>query len=179
MMQEDFLFSFQDNEKLHNGTIQRKLKYERMVSRSLGANPDDLKNPIKISIPRYVLCGQGKDEHFEFEVKITVLDETWTVFRRYSRFREMHKTLKLKYAELAALEFPPKKLFGNKDERVIAERRSHLEKYLRDFFSVMLQSATSPLHIDKVGLTLSKHTICEFSPFFKKGVFDYSSHGTG
>ncbi|XP_077913029.1 kinesin-like protein KIF16B isoform X3 [Halichoerus grypus] len=138
-----------DNEKLHNGTVQRKLKYERMVSRSLGANPDDLKDPIKISIPRYVLCGQGKDEHFEFEVKITVLDETWTVFRRYSRFREMHKTLKLKYAELAPLEFPPKKLFGNKDERVIAERRSHLEKYLRDFFSVMLQSATSPLHINK------------------------------
>ncbi|XP_010852372.1 PREDICTED: kinesin-like protein KIF16B [Bison bison bison] len=168
-----------DNEKLHNGTIQRKLKYERMVSRSLGANPDDLKDPIKISIPRYVLCGQGKDEHFEFEVKITVLDETWTVFRRYSRFREMHKTLKLKHAELATLEFPPKKLFGNKDERVIAERRSQLERYLRDFFSVMLQSATSPLHIDKVGLTLSKHTVCEFSPFFKKGVFDYSSHGTG
>ncbi|XP_036273746.1 kinesin-like protein KIF16B isoform X5 [Pipistrellus kuhlii] len=168
-----------NNEKFHNGTIQRKLKYERMVSRSLGATPDDLKDPIKISIPRYVLCGQGKDEHFEFEVKITVLDETWTVFRRYSRFREMHKTLKLKYAELATLEFPPKKLFGNKDERVIAERRSHLEKYLRDFFSVMLQSATSPLHINKVGLMLSKHTICEFSPFFKKGVFDYSSHGTG
>ncbi|XP_064331971.1 kinesin-like protein KIF16B isoform X9 [Camelus dromedarius] len=92
-----------DNEKLHNGTIQRKLKYERMVSRSLGANPGDLKDPIKISIPRYVLCGQGKDEHFEFEVKITVLDETWTVFRRYSRFREMHKTLKLKYAEIPHL----------------------------------------------------------------------------
>ncbi|XP_078227541.1 kinesin-like protein KIF16B isoform X24 [Callithrix jacchus] len=92
-----------DNEKLHNGTIQRKLKYERMVSRSLGANPDDLKDPIKISIPRYVLCGQGKDAHFEFEVKITVLDETWTVFRRYSRFREMHKTLKLKYAEILLL----------------------------------------------------------------------------
>uniref|UniRef100_A0A7N4V3L4 Kinesin family member 16B n=1 Tax=Sarcophilus harrisii TaxID=9305 RepID=A0A7N4V3L4_SARHA len=138
-----------DNEKLHNGTIQRKLKYERMVSRSLGANPDDLKDPIKISIPRYVLCGQGKDEHYEFEIK------------------------------LAILEFPPKKLFGNKDERVIAERRNHLEQYLRNFFNVMLQSATSPLHLDKVGLTLSKHTICEFSPFFKKGVFDYSSHGTG
>lgn len=167
------------NEELHNGATQRKLKYERMYSRSLGANPDDLKDPIKISIPRYVLCGQGKDEHFEFEVKISVLDETWTVFRRYSRFREMHKTLKLKYAELAALEFPPKKLFGNKDERVVAERRMHLEKYLRKFFSVMLQSETSPLHINKVGLTLSKHTICEFSPFFKKGVFDYSSHGTG
>ncbi|KAM9654282.1 kinesin-like protein KIF16B isoform 4-T5 [Morphnus guianensis] len=170
--------SLKDNERLNNGTVQRKLKYERMVCRSLGANPDDLKDPIKISIPRYVLCGQGKDEHYEFEIKITVLDETWTVFRRYSRFREMHKTLKLKYPELATLEFPPKKLFGNKDERVIAERRSHLEKYLRSFFSAMLKSPLSPLHIDKVGLTLSKHTICEFSPFFRKGVFDYSSHGT-
>uniref|UniRef100_A0A8C2TIC8 Kinesin family member 16B n=1 Tax=Coturnix japonica TaxID=93934 RepID=A0A8C2TIC8_COTJA len=119
--------SLKDNERLNNGTIQRKLKYERMVCRSLGANPDDLKDPIKISIPRYVLCGQGKDEHYEFEIKITVLDETWTVFRRYSRFREMHRTLKLKYPEVATLEFPPKKLFGNKDERVIAERRSHLE----------------------------------------------------
>ncbi|XP_068251321.1 kinesin-like protein KIF16B isoform X1 [Nyctibius grandis] len=170
--------SLKDNERLNNGTVQRKLKYERMVCRSLGANPDDLKDPIKISIPRYVLCGQGKDEHYEFEIKITVLDETWTVFRRYSRFRQMHKTLKLKYPELATLEFPPKKLFGNKDERVIAERRSHLEKYLRSFFSAMLKSPSSPLHIDKVGLTLSKHTICEFSPFFRKGVFDYSSHGT-
>ncbi|NXW14729.1 KI16B protein, partial [Circaetus pectoralis] len=170
--------SLKDNERLNNGTVQRKLKYERMVCRSLGANLDDLKDPIKISIPRYVLCGQGKDEHYEFEIKITVLDETWTVFRRYSRFREMHKTLKLKYPELATLEFPPKKLFGNKDERVIAERRSHLEKYLRSFFSAMLKSPSSPLHIDKVGLTLSKHTICEFSPFFRKGVFDYSSHGT-
>ncbi|XP_010225888.1 PREDICTED: kinesin-like protein KIF16B, partial [Tinamus guttatus] len=119
--------SVKDNERLNNNTVQRKLKYERMVCRSLGASPDDLKDPIKISIPRYVLCGQGKDEHYEFEIKITVLDETWTVFRRYSRFREMHKTLKLKYPELATLEFPPKKLFGNKDERVIAERRSHLE----------------------------------------------------
>lgn len=33
-------------------------------------------------------------------VQITVLDETWTVFRRYSRFREMHKSLKLKYPEV-------------------------------------------------------------------------------
>ncbi|XP_077342055.1 kinesin-like protein KIF16B isoform X2 [Lithobates pipiens] len=162
-----------------NSITQRKMKYEKLVSRSLGVNPDDLTDPVKITIPRYVLCGQGKDEHYEFEIKIIVLEETWTVFRRYSRFREMHKTFKLKYPELNALEFPPKKLFGNKDERVIAERRAQLEKYLRNFFSVMLKSPTSPLHIDKVSLTLSKHTICEFSPFFKKGVFDYSSHGTG
>ncbi|KAJ7341617.1 hypothetical protein JRQ81_005937 [Phrynocephalus forsythii] len=171
--------SIKDKEKFRNGALQRKLKYERMICRSVKTNPDDLKNPVKISIPRYVLCGQGKDEHYEYEIKITVLNETWTVFRRYSRFREMHQTLKLKYPELAELEFPPKKLFGNKDERVIAERRNHLENYLRNFFSAMLNSPSSPLHVNQEDLTLSKHTICEFSSFFKKGVFDYSSHGTG
>ncbi|KAG7231822.1 hypothetical protein INR49_010285 [Caranx melampygus] len=164
-----------------------------LVSRPLGTSADGLQEPVRISIPRYVLRGQGKDEHFEFEVKITVMDDTWTVFRRYSRFREMHKSLKLKYPELAALEFPPKKLFGNRDERMVAERRTHLEaghlifeslrcRYLRNLFRVMLSSSSSPLRTDAdggSGLHLSKHTICEFSPFFKKGVFEYGSHGTG
>uniref|UniRef100_A0A3Q3IX78 Kinesin-like protein KIF16B n=1 Tax=Monopterus albus TaxID=43700 RepID=A0A3Q3IX78_MONAL len=152
----------------------------RWMSRLVATSSDRLQEPVRISIPRYVLRGQGKDEHFEFEVKITVMDETWTVFRRYSRFREMHKSLKLKYPELAALEFPPKKLFGNRDERMVAERRNHLERYLRSLFRVMLSSSSSPLrsHADE-GVHLSKHAICEFSSFFKKGVFEHSSHGTG
>ncbi|XP_051559155.1 kinesin-like protein KIF16B isoform X5 [Myxocyprinus asiaticus] len=170
--------SLQDNDKKHIGAC--KWKYERLVSIPLDPSSESLKDPVKISIPRYMLCGQGKDEHFEFEVKITVLDETWTVFRRYSRFREMHKSLKLKYPELAALDFPPKKIFGNRDERMIAERRNQLEQYLRNFFHVMLSSSSSsPLRKDECGLHLSKHAVCDISPFFKKGVFDYSSHGTG
>lgn len=171
--------SLRDDEKQQNMN-PRRLKYEHLYCRPLGTNSDGLQEPVKISIPRYVLRGQGKDEHFEFEVKITVMDEKWTVFRRYSRFREMHKSLKLKYPELAALEFPPKKLFGNRDERMVAERRNHLERYLRNLFRVMLSSSGSPLRADEDGgFHLTKHAICEFSPFFKKGVFEYSSHGTG
>lgn len=169
----------QENGNLQNNMNQRKLKYERLFNRSLEIGPNNLKDPIKISIPRYVLRGQGKDEHYEFEVKITILDETWTVFRRYSRFRELHRTMKIKYPEIASLEFPPKKLFGNRDERVIAERQSHLERYLRNFFELILKSPTSPLNLYKEDFTLSKHTLCEFTPFFRKGVFDFSSHGTG
>lgn len=113
--------------------------------------------------------------------------------------------------QLAALEFPPKKLFGNRDERMVAERRNHLEvtrfipfrfmfndnsgcvavesdgdlfsflqRYLRNLFRVMLSSSSSPLRADADGdFHLTKHDICEFCPFFKKGVFEYSSHGTG
>ncbi|XP_051559153.1 kinesin-like protein KIF16B isoform X3 [Myxocyprinus asiaticus] len=171
--------SLQEEEQDSEGSSVR-LTDERLVSIPLDPSSESLKDPVKISIPRYMLCGQGKDEHFEFEVKITVLDETWTVFRRYSRFREMHKSLKLKYPELAALDFPPKKIFGNRDERMIAERRNQLEQYLRNFFHVMLSSSSSsPLRKDECGLHLSKHAVCDISPFFKKGVFDYSSHGTG
>uniref|UniRef100_A0A672Z8H4 Kinesin family member 16Ba n=1 Tax=Sphaeramia orbicularis TaxID=375764 RepID=A0A672Z8H4_9TELE len=156
---------------------------KHLVSRPLVSSSTGVQDPVKVSIPRYVLRGQGKDEHFEFEVKITVMDESWTVFRRYSRFREMHKSLKLKYPELAALEFPPKKLFGNRDERMVAERRTQLERYLRNLFRVMLSLSSSPLRTDNGddsdSFHLSKHAVCDFSPFFKKGVFEYSSHGTG
>lgn len=51
-----------------------------MFCRSLGANPDDLKDPIKISIPRYVLCGQGKDEHYEFEIKVSAFQFCFLMF---------------------------------------------------------------------------------------------------
>ncbi|KAM6971984.1 kinesin-like protein KIF16B [Aplochiton taeniatus] len=173
--------SLKDDVKLQHPLNSRKLKYERLVALPPDANPEYLKDPVNISIPRYVLRGQGKDEHFEFEIKMTVSDDTWTVFRRYSRFRELHKSQKLKYPELAALEFPPKKLFGNRDEKMVAERRSHLEQYLRNFFRVMTSfSSCSPLRVDSEGgPELSKHAVCEFSSFFKKGVFDYSTHGTG
>lgn len=110
--------------------------------------------------------------------------------------------------QLAALEFPPKKLFGNRDERMVAERRNQLEagrtqtheklifcpdtrrtcdvsllpsqRYLRNLFRVMLTSSSSPLRAaDDAGVHLSKHAVCELSSFFKKGVFEHSSHGTG
>lgn len=44
---------------------------QHLVSRPLGTSSDGLQEPVKINIPRYVLRGQGKDEHFEFEVKVS------------------------------------------------------------------------------------------------------------
>lgn len=52
------------------------------------------------------------------------------------------------------------------------------QRYLRGLFQVLLSSSNSPLGADG-GLQLTKRDVCEFSPFFRKGVFEYSSHGTG
>ena len=51
--------------------------------------------------------------------------------RRYRRFRELHTHMQHKYgnaAKVADLKaFPPRRLFGNFSERVVAERRAQLE----------------------------------------------------
>lgn len=51
----------------------RRLPVQHLVCRPPGTSADDLQEPVKISIPRHVLRGQGKDEHFEFEVKVSFL----------------------------------------------------------------------------------------------------------
>lgn len=59
----------------------------------------------------------------------------------------------------------------------ILTRLLSLQRYLRSLFQVVLASSTSPL--GPGGLQLTKRDVCDFSPFFRKGVFEYSSHGTG
>ena len=60
-------------------------------------------------------------------LQITAGSDTWSVFRRYNRFRELHMDLKTKYPQISALAFPPKKLFGNRYEKIVIERRRFLE----------------------------------------------------
>lgn len=52
-----------------------------------------------ISVPSYVIRGAGKHTHFEYEVRITLADDKWTLMRRYSRFRELHISLKSFYGD--------------------------------------------------------------------------------
>ncbi|XP_013393722.1 kinesin-like protein KIF16B [Lingula anatina] len=146
---------------------------------SLALNTEDIEEPVVVVIPSFTLRGYGTDTHHEFEVKIRVLEEeTWSVFRRYRRFREMHEHLKKKYPEVAALQFPPKKWFGNRTEKVVKERQNQLQEYVQNVLRVCRKNPDCPLHPNK-SKYLSKQTLFEFSLFFKKGVFESSKHGTG
>lgn len=57
-----------------------------------------------ISVPSYVIRGAGKHTHFEYEIRITLPDDKWTLMRRYSRFRELHISLKNLYGEKVCIE---------------------------------------------------------------------------
>ncbi|XP_067119902.1 kinesin-like protein KIF16B [Centruroides vittatus] len=132
---------------------------------------------IKFSIPSYTMRGSGSGAHYEYEVKIYVNADTWTIYRRYKRFRELHHYMRLKYGDKVELPyFPPRKIFGSKSERVVEERRNHLEVYLNKLILICMQVEGCPLHTRQ---NLCKQDIYDFAPFFHKGCFETSKHGTG
>ncbi|KAL4238780.1 Kinesin-like protein kif16b [Mactra antiquata] len=132
---------------------------------------------INITIPSYRLQCYGSDSHYEYEVKIEVGDDIWSIIRRYSKFREFHQEIKFKIPEINALVFPPKKLFS-KTEKVASERRHQLEFYMRSVIEICSKIPTCSLHSTQ-NQFLSKQVLCDFNPFFKKGLFENTKYGTG
>ena len=70
---------------------------------------------LSMTIPTYRLQGYGSDTHYEFEVQIAIGEEKWGIFRRYSRFRELHQDWKKKYLKIGGLVFPSRKLFNTSE----------------------------------------------------------------
>ncbi|GAB1601251.1 kinesin-like protein KIF16B isoform X1 [Argonauta hians] len=153
----------------------RRMKYPSSPDIFTGANQNQ-SSAIQIYIPTYLYRGHGSDTHYEYEVKIFVKDESWSVFRRYSRFRQLHTDMKIKYAEVASLIFPPKKLFS-RSEKVVSERRYQLEFYLRSLLEVLMKIPSCPINPSN-NKFLSKQTLCDFDTFYKKGLFEATKHGT-
>ncbi|KAH9416606.1 Sorting nexin-29 [Dermatophagoides pteronyssinus] len=88
---------------------------------------------IHVWIPTAFLSGgfKGKSHHI-YQIYVRIKDEEWNVYRRYSQFYSLYRLLKNQYPTTAKYEFPPKKAIGNKDSRVVQERRKKLECYLRN-----------------------------------------------
>ncbi|XP_076441871.1 kinesin-like protein KIF16B isoform X2 [Babylonia areolata] len=143
-----------------------KLVYQLMY----GPSPQGL----EITVPRYAFHGSGRDAHHEYEVKVKIGAETWSVFRRYSRFRELHQKMKKQFPEVRSVPFPGRRLF-HKTEKVAAERRIKLECYLRQLIKLCQEDRRSPLHPDN-HLHLTKHLLAQLDPFFRRGLFDSSRH---
>lgn len=46
-----------------------------------------------------MIRGAGKQTHYEYEVRISLPSDKWTLLRRFSRFRELHLQLMNLYGE--------------------------------------------------------------------------------
>ena len=100
---------------------------------------------LTIEINESMLFGRKSwDEHYEYLIEIRLNDESWFIFRRYSKIRQLHEQMCLLYPSLNRLVFPMRWLFNNSDKHLI-ERQVQLEHYLRCFFEVLLSDPTSPI----------------------------------
>merc|ERR1712142_1336368 len=124
-------------------------------------------NPLTISIPRFHTVGVGKNSFVEYEVVLVELvgDEqlTWTLYRRYRQFRDLHSSLSSKYGTpVTSLTFPSRKLFGSRSEAVSSERQRDLQTYLNKLVMTCVKISSCPLHRG-----LNRQSLAAFATFFQ------------
>lgn len=74
--------------------------YSLTITRSLPsliANDGDCVINMIVSVPSYVIRGAGASSHYEYEVRVIAQDDSWTLLRRYRRFRELYISMRQKY----------------------------------------------------------------------------------
>ncbi|XP_067029065.1 kinesin-like protein KIF16B isoform X1 [Acropora muricata] len=145
------------------------------VDRFLASFSSHKRNQIHVCIPRYILRGLGRDSYHVFEVKSTIGGDTWSVYRRYRKFRELHKSMRKHYHEVGALEFPNRRFFGNRAEEFVRARRAQLETYLQSFIGLCSKIEDCPIS-SMIGRPLTKRDLCDFAPFFKQGIFEQTKN---
>ncbi|EZA56695.1 Kinesin-like protein [Ooceraea biroi] len=159
--------------------------YSLTITRSLpsliasNGDCDSVINMI-VSVPSYVIRGAGASSHYEYEVRVVAQDDTWTLLRRYRRFRELYVSMRQKYgSKVAAIRFPPRQVFP-KYEVVARQRRKRLEEYLRRLIQVCSELPhCEPLYKFNGNLSnVDKQSLLEFSSFFRRGMFESSKYGT-
>ncbi|XP_020282413.1 kinesin-like protein Klp98A isoform X2 [Pseudomyrmex gracilis] len=159
--------------------------YSLTITRSLPsliATDGDCNNVINmiVSVPSFVIRGAGTSSHYEYEVRVVAQDDSWTLLRRYRRFRELYISMRQKYgSKVAGIRFPPRQVFP-KYEIVARQRRKRLEEYLRRLIQVCSELPhCEPLYKYNGNLSnIDKQSLIEFSPFFKRGMFESGKYGT-
>ncbi|XP_011694299.1 PREDICTED: kinesin-like protein KIF16B [Wasmannia auropunctata] len=157
--------------------------YSLTITRSLPsliANDNDCVINMIVSVPSYVIRGAGASSHYEYEVRVVAQDDSWTLLRRYRRFRELYISMRQKYgSKVAAIRFPPRQVFP-KYEVVARQRRKRLEEYLRRLIQVCSELPhCTPLYKYNGNLSnINKQSLLEFSPFFRRGMFESGKYGT-
>ncbi|XP_075153851.1 uncharacterized protein LOC142227283 [Haematobia irritans] len=89
-----------------------------------------------------------------YEIHITMKQnlEHWSLWRRYSDFNKLHKSLLKTHPWVSTVEFPPKKRFGNMNSRFVEERRQQLQIYLLNLVETLpqLEACKSKNELQKV-----------------------------
>lgn len=139
---------------LENRQLIRRLKQHFEDS---GIDPSSsFATNFLITIPHVKLqkSKHGASSYHLYEIHITMRQnlEHWSLWRRYSDFNNLHKSLLKTHPSVSAVEFPPKKRFGNMNQRFVEERRQQLQIYLLNLVETLpqLEACKSKAELQKV-----------------------------
>ncbi|KAH8319187.1 hypothetical protein KR067_012905 [Drosophila pandora] len=144
--------------------LQNRLLIRRLTKQfeMTGIDPSSsLTSNFLITIPQVKLAkGQRSRSHYAYEIHITMRErlEHWTLYRRYSEFDKLHKSLLRTHPVVSSVEFPPKKHFGNMNLVFVEERRQQLQIYLLNIVETLPQ----------VEACKSKAELQKAFPFFRE-----------
>ncbi|XP_017842155.2 sorting nexin-29 [Drosophila busckii] len=112
-----------------------------------------------ITIPQVKLVKTNSSSYYVYEIHITMRQrlEHWTLYRRYSEFNKLHKSLLRTHPNISTVGFPPKKHFGNMNLHFVEERRQQLQIYLLNIVESLPQ----------VEACMSKADLQKVFPFFR------------
>ncbi|RWS29578.1 kinesin-like protein KIF16B isoform X3 [Leptotrombidium deliense] len=144
--------------------------FEAITTKLTFAECEDLSEAISVNIPSFVFKNSSLDPHFEYEIQINLHNESWTIFRRFRKFRDFHVYMRKLYGMKIVIPFfPPRTCFGKNSLSLAESRRRLLEKYLRELFSRCQTVKECPLYrITNTQKTVDKSDLLQFSHFFSE-----------
>lgn len=81
----------------------------------------------------------------EYEITVSLADLTWTLYKRFSEFRALHKELEKAFPRVKFPKFPPSRLLRTLNEVFIEERKAQLAFYLEELLAVNAIVGSPPL----------------------------------
>lgn len=115
---------------------------------------------INVWVPSAFMQGSGPESHHVYQIYTCFGDDEWNVYRRYSDFYVLHNSLIKPFPDVKKFGFPRKKNIGNRNSKIVEERRKAFQSYLRLVMHTLIQK-NSRLAADP-----TKKTLVHILPFF-------------
>ncbi|XP_032233860.2 sorting nexin-13 isoform X2 [Nematostella vectensis] len=110
---------------------------EPVLGEKLWSSDDDLR--LTASINQIGLCKDNGKTYAVYAISVFRATQegtnSWTIYRRYSDFDDLHMHLKNKFGPLPNLLLPGKRTFRNMDKDFLEKRRAALDSYIQTLLS--------------------------------------------
>lgn len=134
-----------------------ELDKQKLNVSSLASLPRAL---VNVWVPSAFMQGSGPESHHVYQIYTCLGEDEWNVYRRYSDFYALHNSLSKSFPEVKQFGFPRKKGIGNRNSKIVEERRKAFQAYLRLVMHTVIQK-NSRLAADP-----TKKTLILILPFF-------------